>query len=305
MNILYTNIVLFSSLMIYFSYENAITVYFTYFTSFFNIVNIITIIIWSYSTFTALSFGLGTYSSQLQKMQREDIAYAPKKAEGSQDFARSTHEVFPISALFKFIDLHCTARLNHASQSFYLFYLFPFLHFPTLPFLYFFYQSISFTSSSLFSFWLSYFHSSLPIPLFPLLSSILSPFFNHLLPSAWATTATALCLEFPYRGYRAHWFLWKCFLSGTVIHNINSPSLFFCILLSLILFPSFTVLPTIIIINSVSLLSPYLSIIPHACNIFTSSISLPLSRCLSVSLFLIVYISPSVLCSVLHRLISI
>ena len=152
MNILYTNIVLFSSLMIYFSYENAITVYFTYFTSFFNIVNIITIIIWSYSTFTALSFGLGTYSSQLQKMQREDIAYAPKKAEGSQDFARSTHEVFPISALLKFIDLHGTARLNHASQSFFLFYLFPFPHSPTFPFLNFFSKSISFTSSFLFSF---------------------------------------------------------------------------------------------------------------------------------------------------------
>ena len=166
MNILHTNIVLFSSLMIYFSYENAITVYFTSFTSFFIIVNIITIIIWSYSTFTALSFGLGTYSSQLQKMQREDIAYAPKKAEGSQDFARSTHEVFPISALLQFTDLHCTARLNHASQSFYLFYLFPFLHFPTLPFLNFFSSSMSFTSSSLFFFWLSYSHSSLPTPFF-------------------------------------------------------------------------------------------------------------------------------------------
>ena len=45
----------------------------------------------TYSTFTALSFGLGTYSSQLQKMQREDIAYAPRKAEGSQDFGRGTY----------------------------------------------------------------------------------------------------------------------------------------------------------------------------------------------------------------------
>ena len=65
------------------------------------------------------------------------------------------------------------------------------------------------------------------IPLFPLLSSIHSPYFNHLLFSTWATSATTLCLEFPYRGYRAHWFIWKCFLSGTVLHNINSPSLFF------------------------------------------------------------------------------
>lgn len=42
----------------------------------------------SYSTFTALSQGLGSYSSQLQKMQREDVAYAPNKAEGTQDFGR-------------------------------------------------------------------------------------------------------------------------------------------------------------------------------------------------------------------------
>ena len=44
----------------------------------------------TYSTFTALSFGLGTYSSQLQKMQREDIAYAPRKQEGALDFGRGT-----------------------------------------------------------------------------------------------------------------------------------------------------------------------------------------------------------------------
>jgi hypothetical protein len=49
-----------------------------------------------HSTFTALSQGLGAYSTQLQKMQREDVAYAPRKQEGEQDFARCTATSFKI-----------------------------------------------------------------------------------------------------------------------------------------------------------------------------------------------------------------
>ena len=145
-----------------------------------------------------------------------------------------------------------------------------------------------------------------PIPHFPLLSSIHSPYFNHLLFSAWATSATTLCLEFPYRGYRAHRFLWKCFLSGTVLHNINSPSLF-VVYFYLSFF--FQILPffqrLLLSIRYHFFLPIFLSFLMLEIFLLPPYLSLCFVVCLSVSLFLVVYISPSVSCSVLHRLTSI
>ena len=131
-----------------------------------------------------------------------------------------------------------------------------------------------------------------PIPLFPFLSSIISPYFNHLLFSAWATSATTLCLEFPYRGYRAHWFIWKCFLSGTVLHNINSPSLFFFVYFYLSLF--FQILPLfqrlLLSIRYHFFIPIFLSFLMLAIFLLPPYLSLCLVVCLSLSSSLFIFL---------------